>query len=125
MPSLTTRIIGAVVLALLVAVAALYVLQLGPFNPRPSTAAKALPKVQGAVAKAQGQQGAAVAEAEIKTNSAAVAAEKKAERHVDQIRKSTARAVPADVPDAEFYRGVCDTQLYAGDPACRGFGGQP
>lgn len=111
--------LGALALLVLV-VAGMFVLQLGPFNQRPSVAAKAIPKVQATVAATQTQAATAVTAAETKTTVAATDTLKRNETHVAQIR-----AAPDNGADAEFYRSVCDTQLYAGSADCSGFGRQP
>lgn len=120
MSSLLFKITASVVGALALAIAAMWVIGLGPFNTRPSVAAKAIPKVQATVAKIQTDAGTAVAKVETKTKAASAAAEKRTEDHVAKIR-----AAPAGVADREFYRGVCDTQFYAGSADCRGFRSQP
>lgn len=119
---MSTRIIqiGLAILALGVLVlAVMWVAGYGPFHS-PSAAAKLQPKVAATVAKAETAQTADVIKAEDKTKAAGVAAEKRTETHVAKLR-----AAPAGVADGEFYRGVCQSQLYAGNPDCRGYGGQP
>jgi hypothetical protein len=125
MTSLIAKIIAGLVVALLLAVAVMWVVGLGPFNTRPSAAAKQIPKVAAAVTKTQGQASTAVAKVESKAKDANTATEKRTEGHVAKIRAAAPRAVPADVPDGEFFAGVCESKLYAGSADCRGFGGQP
>lgn len=105
--------------------AVLFIFQLGPFNTRPSAAAKIIPKVEKAVAQTQAAEVKAVEKAEVKTQTAAVAIEKRTATHVAQIRKSTASAVPADVPDDAFCRGVRASKLYAGVEAGCGYSSRP
>lgn len=124
MPKIVVQIIaGAVALLILVGVV-MWVVGLGPFNTRPSAAAKAAPKVQATVAKTQTQVADAVAKAEDKTQAAGAVIEKRTEAHVAKIRAVPRVAAP-NVPDRQFFVGVCESQLYAGSPDCRGFGGEP
>lgn len=122
MPLILWRIGAAVVGVVALAVAVMFVLQLGPFNTRPSAAAKQLPKVEAAVAKTQDQAGAAVTKVESAAKAANVNTEKRTEGHVAKIRAAAPRAVPADVPDGQFFAGVCESKLYAGSAGCRGVG---
>jgi type II secretory pathway component PulM len=119
--SLPAKIAAGAVALLVLIVAAMFVLQLGPFNQRPSVAAKAIPKVQATVAATQTQAAAAVGAAEAKTQAVATVIQKRTEDHVVKIRA----APDGGASDAEFYRSVCDTQLYGGSADCRGFGGKP
>lgn len=112
--------LGAVA-ALVLVVSAMFVLQLGPFNHRPSVAAKAIPKVVATVAATQTQAATAVTAAEVKTTAAAVETQKRIEVHVVQIREAPDRSGATE----QFYRSVCDTQLYGGSADCRGFRSQP
>ncbi len=120
MTRLLIQIGAGIVAALLLVVAVMWVIGLGPFNTRPSVAAKQLPKVTAAVTKTQTQAGAAVAKADTQAKTTIAAAEKRTEGHVAKIR-----AAPDGASDAEFYRSVCDTQLYEGSADCSGFSRQP
>lgn len=108
-----------------VTLAAMWVFRFGLFATGPSPAAKMIPKVQATVAKVQTQEVKAVAKEEVKTQSAATVIEKRTAASVTKIRQSTGRPVYADVPDAEFYRGVCASKLYVGTADCDGYGGKP
>lgn len=119
--SLAQKLIGGLVSALILTVAVMFVLQLGPFNHRPSAAAVAIPKVQAAVATTQTKEATASVAAEAKTQATATVIQKRTEDHVAKIRA----APDGGASDAEFYRSVCDTQLYQGSADCRGVGGQP
>lgn len=125
MTSLIAKIIAGIVGALLLALAVMWIIGLGPFNTRPSAAAKQLPKVEKAVAQTQNQASAAVAKVEGEAKTTIAATEKRTEGHVAKIRAAAPRAVPADVPDGEFFAGVCESKLYAGSADCRGLGGKP
>ena len=111
--SIPIRILLGVLGAAILAVAVMFVLQLGPFNHRPSAAAKELPKVAAKVEEVHGEAVKAVAKVEDKTKAAAVITKQKVETHVAKIR-----AAPDGGSDAEFYRSVCDTQLYQGSADC-------
>lgn len=114
--------LGLVVLA----GAAMWVFGLGPFNTRPSAAAKLQPKVAASVAKTQTAATAAVTKVEAKTKTANAATEKRTEVHVAKIRAAAPpRAAAVDVSDREFFLGVCSAKLYARDPDCDGHRGEP
>jgi len=114
MSSMLIRIIAGAVALLVLTIAAMFVLQLGPFNTRPSAAAKVQPKVAAAVAKTQGHAAASVAKVEAKAQAKAVDTQKRIETHVAKIR-----AAPDGGSDAEFFASVCDTELYEGSADCR------
>lgn len=110
-----------------------WVLQLGPFHKGPSAAARVEAKVEKAVPKVQGQAAAAVAKVEGETRTAIVNTDRKADRHVANIRAAqrapaapgAPRLVYRDFPDGQFYGGVCESKFYAGGADCRGLGRQP
>lgn len=134
MTSLAAKIIAGVVGILIIAGLVLFVAGIGPFHVGKSAAAKVQPKVEAAVTKTQTKEAAAIThvEAEAKTSNAST--EKKAEKHVANIRAAappvrvapgTPRPQYRDYPDGEFFAGVCDTLVYAGNPNCRGYRGEP
>lgn len=124
MPRLVIQLaLGAVALLILI-VAGMWVIGLGPFNTRPSPAAKVAVQTQKAVTKTQGEAKAATDQAETATRKTIATTEKRTEGHVAKIRAAAPRAIPADVPDGEFFAGVCESKLYAGSADCRGLGGQ-
>lgn len=114
----------AFAVALFVIGAGVFIFKGNPFN-RPSAAAKLQPKVEKAVAVTQAGQDKATDKAEGKTKTAATAVEQRTDRYVAEIRKTTVRVVPADVPDDAFCRGVRASKLYAGTPAGCGYSGKP
>lgn len=118
MASLLIKLGAAVIAAIALVIAVMFVIGLGPFNTRPSVAAKAIPKVQAQVAKAQTHEAAAVTQAETKTKADNAGLQQRTENHVTKIRAATSRAVPTHVPDGAFYDSVCDTQFYAGNSDC-------
>lgn len=131
--AIAVRVAGVVLAVLVLAGVAAWVAGFGPFQPGKSAAAKQQPKVEKAVAQATG---AAAKQTTVLAETAATAnteTERRAEAHVTKIR-APARARPAagapvvryaDVPDGQFYGGVCESLLYRGNPACGGHGGGP
>ena len=107
--SIPVRIALGALATVILAVAVMFVLQLGPFNHRPSAAAKELPKV----ADTQKAVAVDVGKAEVKTVAKADDTKKRTENHVAKIR-----AAPDGGSDAEFFGSVCDTQLYQGSADC-------
>ncbi|CAB4198827.1 hypothetical protein UFOVP1324_54 [uncultured Caudovirales phage] len=111
--SIPVRIALGALATVILAVAVMFVLQLGPFNHRPSAAAKELPKVAAKVADTQKAVAVDVGKAEVKTVAKADDTKKRTENHVAKIR-----AAPDGGSDAEFFGSVCDTQLYQGSADC-------
>jgi hypothetical protein len=109
-------------LLILIAVG-LWVAGWGPLH-MPSAAEKQQPKVAAKVEKTATAETAAVGKAETATKTASATIEKRTETHVVAVR-ATPRPAPVDYPDREFYLGVCQSKLYAGNPNCVGYGGEP
>lgn len=117
--------LGLGLLALIVVtVGLMWIIGLGPFNTRPSSAAKELPKVEAKVEKTQAKAAEAVAQAETKTAASGAALEQRTETNVAKVRAAAPRVVSADVPDGAFFDSVCQSQFYAGSADCRGRGGK-
>lgn len=116
---------GIALVGLVVVLGALLFIAFGNPLKRPSAAAKIQPKIEKAVAVTQVAQDKATDKAEGKTKTAAAAVDQRTDNHVADIRKSTARALPADVPDDAFCRGVRASKLYAGTPPGCGYSGKP
>ncbi len=112
--------------ALVLAGAAAWVLRLGPFNPAPSAASKVQAQTDKAVAevtKAETVEVGKVAEgARVETVDTA----RRVEHAAAQIRYvERTRPVPVPYPDDAFFRGMCQSKLYAANPDCRRYGGGP
>lgn len=122
--SMLVKIVAGLVAALVIVGLVMWVVGLGPFNTRPSPAAKVQTQATTAVAKADKAQGAAVGQATTKTQTTIADTAKRAANDADQIRRSMpVVAKPVSYPDGAFFRGVCSESLYAGDPVCRGYSG--
>lgn len=121
------RIGAGLVALLLLYLLIAYVFAIGPFKKPPSPAAKVQVQVEKAVPKVQAEAAAAVGKVEKEAKTEIAKSEKRTEARVQKIRAAAPRPAPGaarpvyrDYPDAEFYRGVCDTVVYKGDPYCRG-----
>ena len=100
----------------------LWIIGWGPFQ---TPAAKMQAKADKAVAKVAAAETVAVGQVETTAKAANLRADERTQIHVATIRATTRNAPPADVPDDQFFHGVCSSKLYARDPGCVGYGGEP
>ena len=121
---LNAGLVALAALVLLVAMA--WVFRVGPFKPAPSPAAKVQAQTSAAVADATEAQSKAVDAATTTAQGTITDTTKRTEHAVSEVRRvQQARPAPPPYPDDGFYRGVCATRIYAGNPECRGYGGKP
>jgi hypothetical protein len=121
MISLAVKVAAALAGLLIVVGDASWVAGWAPFQ---SPCAEVRATTEAAVSRIGAAEATALGKAEATTRAANTSTRKRIEARVASIRASTRNAPADDVPDGEFFRGVCASKLYAGSPDCVGYGGE-
>ena len=120
MTTLAMKAVAGLVGLLMLMGVVLWVIGSGPFR---SPAARVQAKAEKAVVKVGAAEAAAVGKVETTAKAANLRTDERTQIHVASIRAETRNARPADVPDDQFFRSVCSSELYAGNSDCGGYSG--